>query len=54
MRLKGGLANQFNEEGKLYSEVSPRALTVRLPSGDEKVCQPKAEFDQLVKLYMEQ
>lgn len=42
------------EEGKQYSEVSPIICTVKLPSGEEKMCHSQDEFDDLVtKNYMD-
>lgn len=44
----------LNSEGKKYWEVKPFMCKVTLLSGEEKVCQSKEEFDELVKVYMEQ
>ena len=43
-----------NPERKKYSEVKPILCTVTLLSGEEKLCHSQEEFNELVKIYMEQ
>jgi hypothetical protein len=44
----------MNHEGKQYWEVKPKICKVTLLSGEEKHCQSPEEFDELVRVYMEQ
>jgi hypothetical protein len=44
----------INTEGKKYWEVKPFICKVTLLSGEQKFCHSKEEFDELVKVYMEQ
>jgi hypothetical protein len=51
-----GYAEYFwiNLDGKKYWELKPYLCKVVLLSGEEKACQSQQEFQELVKIYMEQ
>ena len=43
----------INSKKQKYWEVKPLECTVTASSGEEKTCESDQEFDQLIKIYME-
>ena len=43
----------INSQRKKYWEVKPFMCKVTLPSGEEKYCYSREEFEELVKVFME-
>lgn len=48
-----GSYHWHTEKGKKYWEVPPFQCEVTLPSGEKVFCKSQAEFDDLIKIYME-
>ena len=44
----------INVTGKKYGEVKPKRCDVKLPYGEWKTCHSEEDFNELVKVYMEQ
>jgi hypothetical protein len=44
----------INRHGQQYWEVKPDTCKVTLLSGEEKTCESQEEFEQLIKVYMDQ
>ena len=42
-----------SDKVKKYWQVPPFQCEVTLPSGEKKICNSGAEFDELIKVYME-
>jgi hypothetical protein len=43
----------INSDGRKYWEVSPTECDVLMPSGEKETCHSSEEFDELIKVYME-
>jgi hypothetical protein len=44
----------LNRHGQKYWEVKPDTCEVTLLSGEDKTCESQKEFEQLIKIYMDQ